>query len=134
MKKNIKIHRPSRKHLSSLSPFLALPIIIGVTWIGVHVIGFGHADTVSNNFVSHSGNQLVNNGKPFRFAGVNMYWLGLDDNIRDGTGNTTYPTQARINDGFSEASALGSTVVRAHTRYISWLFDLRRLVPQQLIA
>ena len=121
----MKINRPSRKHLSSLSPILAVSIIIGVTWIGVHVIGSGHANTVRNNLVSHSSNQLVNNGKPFRFAGDNMYWLGLDDNIRDDSGNPTYPTQARIYDGFSEASALGYTVVRAHARYISWLFDLR---------
>ena len=119
MKKNIKIHRPSRKHLSSQSSILAVAIIMGVTWLGVHVIRSGHADAVSNNFVSHSGNQLVNNGKPFRFAGINMYRLGLDDNIRDGSGNPTYPTQARIYDGSSEASASGYTVVRAHTLGIS---------------
>jgi mannan endo-1,4-beta-mannosidase len=41
-----------------------------------------HADS---NFVLRSGAQLLLHGQPFRFAGANMYWLGLDENI------TKYP-------------------------------------------
>jgi hypothetical protein len=31
------------------------------------------------SFITRSGSQLMLDGKPFRFGGANMYWLGLDE-------------------------------------------------------
>ncbi len=66
------------------------------------------ADVASNGFVSRSGSQLVLNGRPFRFAGANIHWLGLDD-------TTNYPSQFRVNDAFDAAKEMGLTVVRSHS-------------------
>ncbi len=70
-------------------------------------------------FVSRRGNQLTLGGATFRFAGANLYWLGLDDNIRDSGGLPTYPTKARIDNGLKAAVAAGFTVIRSHTLGIS---------------
>ncbi|MHB1173211.1 MAG: cellulase family glycosylhydrolase, partial [Lacisediminihabitans sp.] len=69
-----------------------------------------HASTV-NGFVTRSGTTLQLNGSPFRFAGANMYWLGLDENV----GGVAYPTQYRVNDALATAREMGATVVRSHT-------------------
>src|SRR2546423_1483049 len=44
------------------------------------------ADVAPGGFVTRSGSQLLLNGQPFRFAGANIHWLGLDD-------STNYPSQ-----------------------------------------
>lgn len=67
----------------------------------------------AQQFVQRSGSTLALGGAPFRFSGTNMYWLALDDNVRDASGAPTYPTQFRIDDGMATAQAMGTTVVRA---------------------
>jgi hypothetical protein len=42
-------------------------------------------------FVTRCGAQLCVDGKAVRFAGLNIYWLGLDENV----GGIQYPTQVR---------------------------------------
>lgn len=78
----------------------------------------GSVSVAGEGFVTRSGSTLELNGKPWRFSGVNMYWLGLDENLPD-SGGPTYPTRARIDSGFAAARALGARVVRAHTLGIS---------------
>lgn len=68
-----------------------------------------------NTFVTRSGAQLMLDSKPFRFAGANIYWLGLDENV----GGVNYPTPFRVDDALTTAEAMGATVVRAHTLGIS---------------
>ncbi len=68
--------------------------------------------TAPRGFVTRSGTQLLLDGQPFRFAGANMHWLGLDD-------STDYPSQFRINDGLDAAQAMGATVIRSHDLGIS---------------
>ena len=68
-----------------------------------------------SQFVTRSGATLQLDRKPFRSVGINMYWLGLDENV----GGVHYPTQFRITDALETAAALGWTVVRAHTLGIS---------------
>ena len=68
-----------------------------------------------DNFVQRSGPQLLLKGKPFRFSGTNIYWLGLDENV-DGV---DYPTPFRVNDVLATAHLMGATVVRSHTLGIS---------------
>ncbi|WP_345154693.1 cellulase family glycosylhydrolase [Nonomuraea rubra] len=70
------------------------------------------ADLTSLNtrFVTRSDSRLDLDGKPFRFAGTNIYWLGLDENV----GGVAYPTFFRIRDALDTAKAMGMTVVRSH--------------------
>jgi hypothetical protein len=63
-------------------------------------------------FVTRAGSQLTLNGQPFRFAGANIYWLGLDENGRT---TVTYPTQFRVRSALATAAEMGDTVVRAQT-------------------
>ena len=70
---------------------------------------------VQTDFVTRSGSQLLLHGQPFRFAGPNIYWLGLDGN----TGSVAYPTHFRVDDALATAQDMGATVVRAHTLGIS---------------
>ncbi len=80
---------------------------------------FGSSANTSTQFVTRSGSELLLGGKRFRFAGANAYWLGLDDNIRDSSGNPTYPTAARVNNALAGAVAMHATVLRTHTLGIS---------------
>ncbi|MEO5833172.1 MAG: hypothetical protein ABIR83_07345 [Nakamurella sp.] len=72
----------------------------------------------SSGFVTRSGSRLMLGGAPFRFAGANLYWLGLDDNLTD-AGGATYPTKYRIDNGLQSAKNAGLTVIRSHTLGIS---------------
>jgi hypothetical protein len=69
----------------------------------------------AEGFITRSGSTLMLNGKPFRFAGANCYWLGLDENV----GGIAYPTQFRVDDALETAENMGATVVRAHTLGVS---------------
>ncbi|MEW9552246.1 cellulase family glycosylhydrolase [Nonomuraea sp. NPDC050783] len=64
----------------------------------------------NTRYVTRSGPRLSLDGKPFRFAGTNIYWLGLDENV----GGVGYPTFFRIRDALDTAKAMGMTVVRSH--------------------
>jgi hypothetical protein len=76
-------------------------------------------NTASASFITRQNNQLMLDGASFRFAGANIYWLGLDDNIRDSSGQPTYPSTSMVDNGLSAASNMGMTVVRAHSLGIS---------------
>lgn len=76
------------------------------------------------SFVTREGSQLTLDGRRFRFAGPNIYWLGLDENV----GGVDYPTYFRIRDALQTARGMGATVVRAHTLGVS-TGDPRSLEP-----
>lgn len=63
-----------------------------------------------NPFVTRAGTRLRLGDRPFRFAGTNIYWLGLDENV----GGVGYPTCFRIRDALDTATVMGCTVVRSH--------------------
>lgn len=69
-----------------------------------------------SGFVTRAGSRLLLNGRPFRFAGANIYWLGVDENLPP---SPSYPTPFRVDDALSTAVLMGATVVRAHTCGIS---------------
>ncbi|QEO14438.1 cellulase family glycosylhydrolase [Agromyces intestinalis] len=60
--------------------------------------------------VTREGSRLLLDGRPFRFSGANIYWLGLDENV----GGIAYPTTFRIEDAIDTARDLGVTVIRSH--------------------
>lgn len=88
------------------------------SWISLDKIVVTAAPDLRGQFVTRDGSTLRLGGEPFRFAGANLYWLGLDDNITDGSG-PTYPTKARIDNALRAAADAGMTVIRAHTLGIS---------------
>jgi hypothetical protein len=94
----------------------------GLSLAAVLAVAIGYtifSTFASTGFVTRSGSQLMFGGQVFRFSGANLYWVGLDDNIRDGSGNPTYPTHYRIDNGFDAAVATHATVARTHTVGIS---------------
>ena len=68
----------------------------------------------NQGFVTRSGSRLELDGKPFRFSGANIEWLGL---IGYGPHNWTpgdteqYPSDYEINDALATAKGMGATVV-----------------------
>ncbi len=62
-------------------------------------------------FVERSGAALILDGKPFRFSGANVYWLGL----REINGGVAYPSHFMVDDALATAELMGATVVRSHT-------------------
>ena len=108
--------RGSRLHL--LTELLLLTLVIPIAACSSssqsNPVATPHNGIVAphNGFVTRSGTQLLLNGQPFRFAGANMHWLGLDD-------STNYPSQFRINDGLDAAKQMGANVIRSHDLGIS---------------
>lgn len=67
-------------------------------------------------FLTRNGSTLLNNNQPYRFGGLNLYYLGLDEN----EGGVHYPTKFRVTDGLETvAGFLPNTLVRSHTIAIS---------------
>ena len=78
----------------------------------------GTSARTADSWVTKSGSGLTLDAQPWRFTGVNMYWLGLDDNVRDDKG-PTYPTHALVDNGLNAAVKLGARVVRSTTLGVS---------------
>lgn len=74
--------------------------------------------TSATRWVTRDGSTLKLDGHPWRFSGVNMYWLGLDENVSDGKG-PIYPTHSAVDNGFAAAAALGARVVRSTSLGVS---------------
>jgi mannan endo-1,4-beta-mannosidase len=72
--------------------------------------GSGSWTSLNSRFVTRDGTHLQVGNRQFRFAGTNIYWLGLDENV----GGIDYPTFFRIRDALDTAKAMGLTVVRSH--------------------
>ncbi|MBX0326323.1 glycoside hydrolase family 5 protein [Oscillochloris sp. ZM17-4] len=66
--------------------------------------------TIAATFVERQGSTLTLAAQPFRFAGSNIYWLGLDENV----GGVDYPSPFRVSDALATAREMGATVVRTH--------------------
>jgi len=105
-------------------PILVFSIILIAFVIGIinlkSILALLSLDSPDNHFVTRSGSTLILQGKPFRFAGANIYWLGLQD--LDDT--VSYPTPFSVDDVLATASFMGETVVRSHTLGISVGCDL----------
>ncbi len=100
------------KNVIGLKIAALLLTIISISLLGLALVApLEEAEAANSGFVKRAGNQLTLNGQPFRFAGVNIHWLGLDENI-DGI---DYPSNFRVNDAMLTAKEMGVTVIRSHT-------------------
>jgi mannan endo-1,4-beta-mannosidase len=66
-------------------------------------------------FVTQSGTHLELGGKPYRFGGANVEWLGLIGYGPADPRGPRYPTHYEIDDALATAQELGARVVRSQT-------------------
>jgi mannan endo-1,4-beta-mannosidase len=66
-------------------------------------------------FVGHSGTHLTLNGKPWRFGGANIEWLGVSNYGPASPTPPRFATHAEVDQALATARQLGARVVRAQT-------------------
>lgn len=69
--------------------------------------------------LTRSGTTLLVSGKRQRLSGMNAYWVGLDDNVRDDTGAPVLPARETLTTAFAGMRHMGANLVRTHTVGIS---------------
>jgi mannan endo-1,4-beta-mannosidase len=67
------------------------------------------------SFVTRSGTRLLVDGRPFRFGGANVEWLGLVGYGPLDPAGPRYPSNYEIDDALETALELGARVVRSQT-------------------
>ena len=90
--------------------------------------------TVScSSFVTRNGSKLMLDGEVFTFSGVNIYWLGQDENNPNSPNGESphysHPSMFRIDDVLFSALSMGSRVVRSHTLGKISSFERMNLKP-----
>jgi len=70
---------------------------------------------LGNPFVVRSGTHLELGGKPYRFGGANIEWLGLSNYGPAYPTPPRYPTHAEVDRALTTAKQLGARVVRSQT-------------------
>src|SRR5438045_1450820 len=69
----------------------------------------------ADQFVTRSGTGLLVNGRPFRFGGANVEWLGLVGYGPFDPEGPHYPSHYEIDDALATAKEMGARVVRSQT-------------------
>ena len=107
---------PSAFNLSSGNLFNVTVDGVQVGAQAAHTPVAAPAASAPLGFLSANGSTLLSGGAPYRFGGINLYWLGLDEN----EGGVHLPTPFRITDGLTTvAGILPGTVLRSHSLGIS---------------
>ena len=73
------------------------------------------APQATSGFITRSGSSLQLDGKPFRFSGPNVEWLGLAAYGPHDAMGPRYPSHFEIDDVLDTAKAMGAKVVRSQT-------------------
>lgn len=68
-----------------------------------------------SGFVTRSGSLLQLSGKPFRYSGPNIEWLGLEAYGPHDPLGPRYPTHFEVDDALDTAKEMGARVVRSQT-------------------
>jgi mannan endo-1,4-beta-mannosidase len=66
-------------------------------------------------FVGHSGTHLTLNGKPWRFGGANIEWLGVSNYGPASPTPPRFPTHGEVDQALTTAKQLGARVIRSQT-------------------
>jgi len=69
----------------------------------------------SSGFVQRDGAKLTLDGKPFRYSGPNIEWLGLVGYGPHDPNGPRYPSHFEVDDAFDTAKEMGALVVRSQT-------------------
>src|SRR5436190_24399885 len=69
----------------------------------------------ADQFVTRSGTGLLVAGRPFRFGGANVEWLGLVGYGPQDPEGPRYPSHFEVDDALATAHELGALVVRSQT-------------------
>ena len=79
-----------------------------------------------NSYVYRHGAELRLDGQRWTASGANVYWLGLDENVRPLPGapfyapfNASYPTFGRITEVMNTLQTMGAHVIRSQTLGVS---------------
>ena len=79
-----------------------------------------------NSYVYRDGAQLKLDGRPWTASGANVYWLGLDENVKPPAGepfyepfNASYPTRGRITEIMNTLQTMGARTIRSQTLGVS---------------
>ena len=73
------------------------------------------AQSQTTNFVQRTNTNLTLDGKPFRYSGPNIEWLGLEGYGPHDPYGPRYPSHFEIDDAFETAAEMGAKVARAQT-------------------
>src|ERR1700691_1485063 len=65
------------------------------------------------SFIQREGTNLPPDGKPFRFSGPNIEWLGLEGYGPHDPSGPRYPSRFEIDDAFATAAEMGARVARS---------------------
>ncbi len=99
-------------------PRLALTFVATLAALALPAAGAsskGAQQPFADSFVTRSGSQLRIGGRPFRFGGANVEWLGVAGyGPFDPTG-PHLPSHYEIDDAMATAHEMGATVVRSQT-------------------
>src|ERR1022692_4262457 len=68
-----------------------------------------------SEFVTRAGTSLHLSGKPFRYSGPNIEWLGLEAYGPADPQGARYPTQFEVDDAMDTAKEMGAKVIRSQT-------------------
>jgi hypothetical protein len=68
-----------------------------------------------SEFVTRAGTSLHLSGKPFRYSGPNIEWLGLEAYGPADPRGPRYPTQFEVDDAMDTAKEMGAKVIRSQT-------------------
>lgn len=69
----------------------------------------------ADSFVTRSGPRLALGGRPFRFGGANIEWLGVIGYGPADPAEPHFPSHYEVDDAMATARELGATVVRSQT-------------------
>jgi hypothetical protein len=93
---------------------LAATLILASCTLAVFAQSSNSTD-VSSQFVTKSGTSLRLAGKPFRYSGPNIEWLGLEAYGPHDPDGPRYPSKFEIDDALDTAKEMGALVVRSQT-------------------
>lgn len=95
---------------------MVLALGAALLWVGPEPChAAGSADDPGGQFVKRAGSKLTLDGKPFRFGGPNVEWLGLEGYGPHDPMGPRYPNRFEVDDVFATAAEMGARAVRSQT-------------------
>src|SRR5438128_11176192 len=83
--------------------------------VAAAVLALSAPAQAADAFVVRSGAKLALAGRPFRFGGANVEWLGLAGYGPFDPNGPHYPSHYEIDDALATAREMGARVVRSQT-------------------